>query len=218
MLNNYNNAPVDFHRAKKDMERFVMNHVEETENEQDSVMEYDIQDLCRERCPSTTNIGIRLFVGMLFQALISLGVQFTFRREGQRSRFSRIKLNVNGNYSFEAGNNHQRNYSSIAEFMNDEFEPHKGESPRQAHNVTKDWLDDYVTHDAEKKVSFSRLRKLYESVMPDGNETPFSDFLDCFLAANNGLSRTKETGSDGRTKRFISGLRLNKKGKRLING
>lgn len=202
MSYDYNNSPLDFNKAKEDVAIFVMDYVEETGNEQDSFMEYDAQNLCKRHYPSTTELSIWIFVGMLFQVLLVNGTQFSFRREGKRSRFLGIRLNRSDEDSYKAKNTYQRRIMLQGE---DHTEP-----------VVS--LDDYVKFDAGKRVNIVKLRKVYMAAAPDGNGTLFHDSIRRLLDANEGLSLEEEGGSNGKTKRYLVGLRLNSKGQRLING
>ena len=213
MRNNYKNSYSDFTKARAHIESFVLDHVEESQSEQASFMEYDIQRLCRKLYPSTVNLGIRLFVEMFFHALLYCDVQFSFRREGNRSRFSGIMLKGSNEPSSKAVSGYpRRSYPRGSDNQSaDDFE-----DDSLAHSE-KDSIDDYVTLDTGGKIPVSSLRKLYEAVGTDDDHSPFSDFLDRYLAGKKCLSLTKKPASSGKTKRYISGLRLNKKGRAVID-
>ena len=194
---------IDFSRIRADIEQFAVDHVEYYDGVS-YFWEYDIKNFCQKFYPSTASLGIRIFVEFFFHALLVKGIQFTFRRDGIRSCFSGIKLVKNKKPSTKPEDNCYSRRS--AQFSN-----------QSIGDIDEDCLDAYALRDTEKKVSVSSLKKIYESAVLDKYKPPFSDFLKRYLAKREWLSLIKEPTSSGKSKRYISGLRLSSKGQSIID-
>jgi len=195
-------SPEDYKLARAYVKEYSMDYITAASGE-NCLYEYDIYNHCAKYYPIVGNLNIYAYLEMFFGALLSLGRQFRFQRDGSRSYFVGIRLRgENGNTTPER-KRPVRNYSTRS-----------GSTSLAAEEVVDILYNKgYIKQVAKKKIQVSRLKKLCKAL---DVSSEFSIVLNK-LQDIDGL--TLEVILDkkiDKQRQYIVGLTLTEDGKRLI--
>jgi hypothetical protein len=219
-------TPSNFTRAKSLIETFVKDYMDESDDRTTPLEEFEIKDACSERFPEIEHLSIRIFVEMLFHALIIVEAQFKYKRDGVRSFFYGIKIKGTSSVAMTPSDDEYPAEYGSTDFSPDEYQPLSSQKRVLSKDTTDDsasddddvsigWVMEYIHNDTNGKLPVAKLRKLYNAIVTNERQT-FNEFLDKFMENDGDLELVEEKLENGKVRRYIIGLALSDEGKSTL--
>jgi hypothetical protein len=187
-------------KSRIDVLNWTPRNIEETSDER-AISLNEIHERCNQACQDVREVWDSTFGEMFISTMTRHKMNFRMKCQGGQISFYGIRFrNDNPTTRRERSAGRSAQDSTGSRF------------PTSSYGVLKK----HIMSAPDSMVSVTRLKKLYEAVISEG-DIPFSEFLEDMLDKNQDLSRvTKTNENSAKSRKYINGLALTERGKKLL--